>query len=252
MNVFQNELDQFDAIIHSIFDFDVDVVINECVELLKNNLFSSHLLDILYLNGKLQLNKYELGASSSSNAFNTPNFTSENSHVIHEYHIMEYATQLLNASSTSNSLSLYQTAFDYLLKCKNLEVKGIELIETHLEKFDLTNFSETTVNKVFHLAFEYDLHDLAFSIGRIMQMTAFKLRRYGTALSWNIRIKDASFGTFLAERILELFFETNDVSLLELTENLSKEIIYCDRLIFLSKFKTFRLNSWAILNAKFH
>jgi hypothetical protein len=36
-------------------------------------------------------------------------------------------------------------------------------------------------------------------------------------------------------RILEEFFNTSDDSLLELTDNLSKEIIYCDRLIFLSK-----------------
>lgn len=67
-----------------------------------------------------------------------------------------------------------------------------------------------------------------------MQMRAFKRGLYGTALSWNVRIKDSSFGNYLAEKILEEFFQEKDLNLLELTESLSKEIIYSDRLIFLS------------------
>lgn len=57
MKQFENELDQFDTIIHNIFDFDVESVIRDCVEIFGNNMFSAHLMDILYLNGKLQLNK---------------------------------------------------------------------------------------------------------------------------------------------------------------------------------------------------
>jgi len=70
-----------------------------------------------------------------------------------------------------------------------------------------------------------------------MQMRALKKGRYGTALGWNVRIKDVHFGTVLAERILEEYWWTEDQNLLDLTENLTKELIYCDRLIFLSKKK---------------
>ena len=66
-------------------------------------------------------------------------------------------------------------------------------------------------------------------------MRALKNGRYGTALGWNVRIKDLHFGTVLAERVLEKYWTTEDQNLLDLTENLTKELIYCDRLIFLSR-----------------
>jgi hypothetical protein len=50
------------------------------------------------------------------------------------------------------------------------------------------------------MAFNYGLHDLAFSIGRIMQTRAIKRGLYGIALGWNVRIKDSAFGTLLAEK----------------------------------------------------
>lgn len=238
MKKFENEFIELDAIIHNIIDFDVGSVIKQSVELFANNLFSAHLLDILFLSGKLQLSKYEL-AASSSNSFEMVSYSTGASlrpddSMIHQQHLIEYATQILSACSLSSSLSMYETAFDYLIKCKQ-ENKGIELIEGYMEKIPLTTMSETNAYKLFHMAYELDLHDLAFSIGRIMQMRAFTKGMYGISLGWNVRIKDASFGTMLAERILEDFFKTNDLSLLELTENLSRDILYCDRLIFLSK-----------------
>lgn len=256
MKQFEDYLDEFDAIIHNIFDFDVEAVIKDCVHLFSNNLFSAHLLDILYLNGKLQLNKQEFSNGLNSVSLNN----NENKNLMHESHLSKYAVQLLSACSGASSLSLYQTAFDYLLKCRNLDTKGIDLIEAYMEKISLVYISEMDANKIFHIASQFGLHDLAFSIGRVMQTRALKRGLYGTALGWNVRIKDQSFGTILAEkfldlfifsssfhnlkfwfylRILEEFFISGDPNLLEFTENLSKEIIYCDRIIFLSKYREF-------------
>ena len=225
---------EFDVIIHNIFDFDVEVVIKDCVQLFSNNLFSAHLLDILYLNGKLQLNKQDFGFNGSSKNFGID--STENASLMHQQNLIDYGLQLTSSGWTSSSISMYQTAFDYWIKCKSFDEsnRGMELIETYLESLSLTYVTELEANKVFHIAFSYGLHDLAFSIGRIMQTRALKRRLYGTSLGWNVRIKDPSFGTFLAEQILESFFSTGDFNLLELTENLSKEIVYCDRLIFLS------------------
>ena len=215
MKQFEQELEEFDIIIHNIFDFDVENVIKDCVELFSNNLFSSHLMDILYLNGKLQLNKQELsltvGVSSSSSysasgGLNKRGMTnsnqlnaSENAILLHAEHLEAYATQLLAAFWPVGSLSMYQIGFDYLLKCR-LENCGPDLIEAYMEKIPLTNISEMEANRLFHLAFEYNFHDLAFSIGRTMQTRAFRNEQYGTALGWNVRIKDLNFGTLLAER----------------------------------------------------
>ena len=215
MSKFEGELDQFDAIIYKIFDFDVDVVVKDCVELFSNNLFSAHLLDILFLNGKLQLNKHEFTISAGGNNLSSNSKNSnglENASLIHEQNLIDYSIQLLNSSWSTESLSMYQTAFDYLIKCRNTDLtNGMELIETYLEKFPLTYVSELEANKLFNIAFKYGLHDLAFSIGRVMQSRAFKRGSFGTALGWNVRIKDPSFGAFLAERfsflILKLMYQ---------------------------------------------
>lgn len=222
---FGNDLYEFDAIIMKIFQFDVDVIVNECVSLFSNNFFSAHFLDILHLNGKLQLKK-DIDFSSS--------FREENHVPVHEQHLIEYGLQLLSAAWSPSLLSLNQTAFDYLFKCQT-EQAGIHYIEAYLERIPLSEISEKEANKIFYLAFQYGLHDLAFSIGRVMQMRALKCRLYGTALGWNVKIKDCSFGNILAEKIMDEFFESKDIKLLELTESLAKEIIYSDRLIFLSK-----------------
>lgn len=253
MRMFEDNLDEFDSIIYNIFDFDVESVISECTNLFSNNLFTAHLLDILYLNGKLQLNKQEFsstvgvmsggfGNGTGDNDVIPLGGSNQNADIVHEEHLVNYASQLIMSTrlSASPSLSIYETAFDYLLNCVNLErQKGIDIIEAYMEKIPLTYLSEVEANKLFQIAYKLGLEDIAYSIGRCMQMRAFKANNYGTALGWNVRIKDATFGNILAERLLEQFFKTGDADLLSLTDYLSKEIIYCDRLIFLSKYREY-------------
>lgn len=243
MREFEDELDQFDTIIHNIFDFDVESVISDCVEIFGNHMFSAHLMDILFLNGKLQLNKKELSMTLGVESKNhmgvgSSGHGSENATILHEEHLSDYATQLLGAFGWSSSISIYNISFDYLKKC-TIKKYGIDLIEEFMEKIPLENISEVEANKVFYLASKFDFDDLAFGVGRCMQMRALKKGMYGTALGWNVRIKDMHFGTVLAEKIIEQYWTTEDLNLLDLTENLTKEIIFCDRLIFLSKYKDF-------------
>ena len=209
MRIFEDELDEFDSIIYNIFDFDVESVIKDCADLFSNTLFTAHLLDILYLNGKLQLNKQEFSSTVGvMPSFNNDdiiqlNGAHQNADIVHEEHLVSYSTQLIMATrlSASPSLSMYETSFDYLLKCVNLErQKGTDIIEAYMEKIPLTYMSEFEANKLFQMAYKLGLEDIAYSIGRCMQMRAFKANNYGTALGWNVRIKDASFGNILAER----------------------------------------------------
>lgn len=140
-----------------------------------------------------------VGVESTSMNCVTKGHGSENASILHEEHLSSYATQLMEAFGWSSSISMYQIAFDYLLKCQ-YEKYGIELVESFMEKIPLEYISEIEANKVFHLAFEFNFHDLAFGVGRCMQMRALNKGRYGTALSWNVRIKDLHFGTVLAEK----------------------------------------------------
>lgn len=199
MNVFENELEEFDLIIHNIFDFDVESVIKDCARLFSNNLFTAHLLDILNLNGKLQLNKQELLSTVGISSMPTSESDERaKAPMMHEEHLIEYASQLISSFwSSASTLSTLETGFDYLLKCGRL---GIALIEAYMDKIQLTYMSELDGNKLFHIAFKLGLDDVAYQIGRVMQMRAFKQGMYGTALCWNVRIKDSSFGNILAEQ----------------------------------------------------
>jgi hypothetical protein len=74
-----------------------------------------------------------------------------------------------------------------------------------MQRIPLTSISELDGCKVFNMAYQLGLHDLAFSIGRVMQMRALKRSMYGTALAWNCRIKDACFGNLLGEKCVYAF-----------------------------------------------
>lgn len=110
MKAFESDFTSFDLTIKSIFDFDITVVIKECNQLFGNHLFSAHLLDILHLSGKLQLNRHDFELAT------------DNPDLIHEQHLNDYAIQLLEANPMS--LSMCQTASEYLLKCRTLDTKG--------------------------------------------------------------------------------------------------------------------------------
>lgn len=120
--------------------------------------------------------------------------------LIHEHHLNEYARELIESDLTS--LSLFQTACEYLLVCKTIEPRGSQVIEDYMQRIPLTNISEQDAYKVFIMAYKFGMHDLAFSIGRVMQMRAYKREMYGDALAWNVRIKDSCFGNLLGEKFV--------------------------------------------------
>ena len=186
LKAFEGDLDAFDLTIKSIFDFEIEIVIRECVQLFGNHLFTSHLLELLYLSGKLEFNK-------------KPSFD-EQQEFMHERHVNEYAQELLECDASS--LSLFQIACDYLLTCKSIDPKGVQVIETYMQRIPLTDISELNARRLFVMAYQLGLHDLAFSIGRVLQVRSLKRGLFGDALAWNCRIKDACFGNFLAEKFV--------------------------------------------------
>jgi hypothetical protein len=204
MRQYEETLTDFDTIIHNIFDFDVETVVNDCVSIFSNHFFTAHLLDILYMNGKLQLNKPPV--SQMSNEMITTNASQ-----IYQQHLYCYCEELFQASTST--FSLFETAIDYLLinNKNNNNKANIEsntrLIETCLQKYDIKNSNEFEINRIYNLvAFKLNLHDLAHSIGRTMQLRAFKRAQYGLALGWNLRIRDSSFGDILGDKVCSFFF----------------------------------------------
>jgi len=209
------ELDTLDFLIFSIFDFDIETVVNSSVDILSNKLFTAHFLDILYLNGKLQLNK-------------DPNYDSSTQ--LYEENLADYGCSLLASSHT------WLIGCDYLIRCFR-NINGIDFIEAFIEKMSFE--SENDALELFKNACKYDLQERAYSIGRVMEMRYLKISDYKSALNWCIKIKDPSFGTILAEKLINEFSTTRNYELLNLTEKLTNEMAFCDRLMFISKYNEF-------------
>ena len=127
------ELTLLDKIIYNIFEFDIHEVITDSSTLLKNQFFSAHLLDILYLNGKLQLNNDR-----------------ESANELYEQNLSDYGTSLLA------SPELWLIGCDYLLQCQEY-INGIEVIESHIQKLPIHSEEEAT--NLFNIANKFGLQE---------------------------------------------------------------------------------------------
>ena len=132
------ELDTLDFLIFSIFDFDIETVVNSSVDILSNKLFTAHFLDILYLNGKLQLNK-------------DPNYDSSTQ--LYEENLADYGCSLLASSHT------WLIGCDYLIRCFR-NINGIDFIEAFIEKMSFE--SENDALELFKNACKYDLQERGY------------------------------------------------------------------------------------------
>lgn len=206
MKLYEDKLDLLDTIIYHIFDFDIINVVKQSHDLFLNNLFGTHFLDILYLNGKLQLN---------SNIETTR---------LYEQYLCDYGCSLLTKQ-------FWLSAFVYLTRC-NRTMKGIHFIEAFIERFYLEN--EQEAHEMYDICQKYNLQQQALSIGRFMEMRYFKETNYEQALNWCIKIKDASFGTYLVDNLIQFTYDT-----FKFIQNYTIEIVFSDRLVFLSKYYEF-------------
>lgn len=142
-------------------------MVNDSSEYFKNNIFSSHLLDILFLNGKLQLN-------------NESKYADYNPIQLYEQHLADYATSLLGYKH------LWTIGFDYLLECQQY-INGIDIIVSYIETIPINN--EAEANNLFNIAVKFGLQDQAYSIGRIIQMRLLRNGEYENSLNWCLKIK---------------------------------------------------------------
>ncbi len=132
------DLALLDRIIYNIFEFDIHEVIKDSSCLIKNQLFSAHLLDILYLNGKLQLNNDR-----------------ESANELYEQNISDYGTSLLA------NPDLWLIGCDYLLQCQEF-INGIEVIESHIQKISINNEEEAL--NLFNISNKFGLQEQGMRI----------------------------------------------------------------------------------------
>ena len=200
----------WDDILLSALQFDIHQVIKESSASLSNWWFVAHITDILHHCDKLENQTLSFGAS------------------LREFLLLEYATSLMTHQS------LWQVSTSYLDQCPEF---GRAYLEHFIEHLPIE--SEKKAQKVLHVCETRGLHDQARSICKTMGMKSLKNNRLGSALSWGLRSKDATFATFIAEKFLDEYSEKGLFINLDLIDNLGSSMLVSTKLTFLGKYREF-------------
>merc|ERR1719414_1582951 len=77
------------------------------------------------------------------------------------------------------------------------------------------------------------------SVCKIMGMKALNNDQLGNAMIWALRSQDSGFTTFLADKLLKLYCESDNFSSGDLLDHLGVSMVVSDRLTFLAKYREF-------------
>ncbi|KAI8501147.1 Nucleoporin nup85 [Branchiostoma belcheri] len=203
-------LQPLDNILLAAIEFDLHQVIKESSSLLGNWWFVAHLADLLFQCGQLESHSLNYGSN------------------LREFLLLDYASSLMSHPS------LWQVGASYLDYCPEF---GRYYLEFYLERLPLQ--TERKALKVLRECEKRDMKDISHSICKVMGVRALRNERLGSALSWALRSKDASFATFLADRFLSEYSSKGGFSSLDLLDNLGTAMVLSDRLTFLGKYREF-------------
>ncbi|CAH1274333.1 NUP85 [Branchiostoma lanceolatum] len=203
-------LEPLDNILLAAIEFDLHQVIKESSSLLGNWWFVAHLADLLFQCGQLESHSLNYGSN------------------LREFLLLDYASSLMSHPS------LWQVGVSYLDYCPEF---GRHYLEFYLERLPLQ--TEQKALKVLRECEKRDMKDISHSICKVMGVRALRNERLGSALSWALRSKDASFATFLADRFLSEYSSKGGFSSLDLLDNLGTAMVLSDRLTFLGKYREF-------------
>ncbi|XP_035695297.1 nuclear pore complex protein Nup85-like [Branchiostoma floridae] len=203
-------LGPLDNILLAAIEFDLHQVIKESSSLLGNWWFVAHLADLLFQCGQLESHSLNYGSN------------------LREFLLLDYASSLMSHPS------LWQVGASYLDYCPEF---GRYYLEFYLERLPLQ--TEQKALKVLRECEKRDMKDISHSICKVMGVRALRNERLGSALSWALRSKDASFATFLADRFLSEYSSKGGFSSLDLLDNLGTAMVLSDRLTFLGKYREF-------------
>ena len=80
---------------------------------------------------------------------------------------------------------------------------------------------------------------VAASTCKVMGMKFLRDNQIGNAMTWGLRSQDSAFTTFLANRLLNLYFEEGTFTSGDLLDHLGASMVVSERLTFLAKYREF-------------
>ncbi|KAF5289717.1 hypothetical protein FQA39_LY03634 [Lamprigera yunnana] len=203
-----------DHVLFAAMESDIIQVIKEIQQMSENGWFVSHLTDLLYHSGRLEvLDNSELELVGCR---------------LRECFLLDYATVLMAHPS------LWQVALSYLDHCPT---EGLGAIEVLLQHLPLK--SEARTQKIIREAHKRDLTHIVQKLCKVQARNSLRRRRMGNALTWSIKSQDGTFTSYVADKYLRKYCKSGILKDTDLLDNLGSCMLISDRLIFLAKYFEF-------------
>lgn len=205
-------LKQLDRVILSVMENDMNQVLHSIQKIGDNQWFVTHLTDLLYHCGQLQV----MGEQKKNIAFS-----------LRDALLYEFGSALMSRDS------LWMMGVDYLEQCS----EGAAAMELLLTKVPVEN--ERQALKVIEVAKQRGLSSVEREICRVQATRSMANERYGNALEWAIRSKDAGAVTAITDFFLTNYSKTGEMLCPDVLGNIGGKMFISPRLVFLVKYFDF-------------
>ncbi|XP_022910354.1 nuclear pore complex protein Nup85 [Onthophagus taurus] len=211
----KDKIKHLDKVILAAMEGDILQVMKEVQHMNENGWFVTHLTDLFYHSGCLDiLDKGEGNIGLSDR--------------LRESQLLEYGTLMMSHTS------LWQLGLSYLDYCPT---DGLNTIALLLPRIKSNN--ELKTRKIIKEALKRDMFDISQSMCKIQSNIALTRKRSGTALNWALKSQDANFASQIADKFLTEYVKKGTLKNSDLLYNLGPGMLVSDRLTFLGKYSEF-------------
>uniref|UniRef100_A0A1A9W0U1 Nuclear pore complex protein Nup85 n=1 Tax=Glossina brevipalpis TaxID=37001 RepID=A0A1A9W0U1_9MUSC len=203
-----------DKVILNLMENNMHQMIHSIQLMADNQWFVTHLTDLLYNSGQLQL----MGQHQLNDCIK-----------LRDSLLYEFGSNLMTRNS------LWQLGMDYLEYCS--EQEGIATLELLLTKIPIK--TEKQALKILDICSKKNFNNAEEEICKVQAKKSFSEERYGNALEWAIRSKDTLYITSIADFLLKHYVQTGDMLCPDIVANIGSKMFLSPRLVFLVKYFDF-------------
>ncbi|KAL9915780.1 nuclear pore complex protein Nup75 isoform 1-T2 [Glossina fuscipes fuscipes] len=207
-------LKHLDKVILNLMENNMHQVIHSIQLMADNQWFVTHLTDLLYNCGQLQL----MGQHQLNDCIK-----------LRDSLLYEFGSNLMTRNS------LWQLGMDYLEYCS--EQEGMATLEMLLTKIPIK--TEKQALKILDICSKKQFINAEEEICKVQAKKSFTEERYGNALEWAIRSRDTLYVTSIADYLLKHYVQTGDILCPDVIANIGAKMFISPRLVFLAKYFDF-------------
>ncbi|XP_037807041.1 nuclear pore complex protein Nup75 [Lucilia sericata] len=207
------KLKHLDKVILSLMENEMHQVIHSIQLMADNQWFVTHLTDLLYNCGQLQV----VGDHQMNDCIK-----------LRDSLLFDFGSCLMSRNS------LWQLGMDYLEFCSE---EGLAALELCITKIPIK--TEKQAMKVLEICTKKNFVNAEQEICKVQAKKSLDGHRYGNALEWAIRSKDTLYVTSIADFLLKHYSRTGDMLCPDVIANIGAKMFISPRLVFLVKYFDF-------------